>query len=115
MKARFVYETLDFERGGDPKRSLNIGKYRNYRKKISINTKEELIEALVPLLPLILDTDEIPEDIINGHGTKINQKYFNKILEYVNNYFIDYTVFVPCLFDKLKNMGFPDDNNSHDV
>jgi len=115
MRAQFVYENINFERGEDPKRSMGIGKYKNYRKKITINTKEELVETLLPLLPLILNTEEIPKDIINGHGTKINHKYFNEILEYVNNYFIDYTLFVPWLFTKLKDMGFPYDKESHDV
>ena len=116
MRAQFVYENINFERGEDPKRSMSIGKYRNYRKKITINTEEELIEALIQLLPLILDTKEIPKDIINGSTfEKINNKYFNKIRDYVLQYFIGYIYFVDPLFTKLKDMGFPYDKESHDV
>jgi len=98
---------MGFERGVEPKRSIGIGKYRNYRKKITINTKEELVETLIPLLPLILDTEEIPKDIINGPDTKIKHKYFIKIQDYIHRYFIGNTYFVYPLFNKLKDMGFP--------
>ena len=100
---------MGFKRGEDPKKPMRIGKYKNYLKNIPFSSEEEAIEILIPLLPLILDTEEIPKDIINGVGGEtINYKYFKKIIRYIRSYIsFGGGSFVFPLFYKLKDMGFP--------
>jgi len=106
MKAMFIYENMGFERVGENiYKNLSIGKYKNYEKNIIFNTREELIDTLIELIPLILDTKEIPKDIINQPGYFINSKYFDQIANYVEKYF-DEKVPLMDLEYKLEELGF---------
>jgi len=113
MKAQFVYETLDFKRGRDPKSTMGIGLYK---RKISPKSQEEVIEILYNLLPQILGTKEIPKDIFNkSKGWVFDRNYFNKIYHYIEEYIIfEKLDWVFSLRDKLLDRGYtkPDINEN---
>jgi hypothetical protein len=46
MKALFVYENIDFERGEDPKKSMGIGKWANKQEAAYNVLREEFIKEL---------------------------------------------------------------------
>ena len=81
MKAQFVYETLDFERGQDPKKAMDLGLIN---ADISNYTEKELINYIINVLPLLFkDYSEIiavqPNEFINYiAATKIDDFLRNK-------------------------------------
>ena len=104
MKAQLVSENLDFERGRDPKTILNIGVLN--MDKVFNNT-EDLIEWLIFILPILLDTKKIPEDIIEGKDDYIHDKYFDKIYKYINNKIKDFDWdIIPQLNKALRKLGY---------
>jgi hypothetical protein len=63
MKAKFIYEALDFERGMDPKESLSIGiegKLRNAFKKSSGLSYDEA--SISTVLHYIVMTSDLSEE-----------------------------------------------------
>ncbi len=53
MKARFVYESLEFERGNDPKKSMNIGK-----ASMPVNPNSKFAEITYTILVDDILTDD---------------------------------------------------------
>jgi hypothetical protein len=51
MRAKCVYENLDFERGKDPKKSIGIGKYRDFYGK----TEDQIASKIISDLEYFLD------------------------------------------------------------
>ena len=102
---------MNFERDINPLESMNIGLNRT-----KFNSIYEFAELLVIILPSILGTKEIPEDILVGSAA-INDLYFNQITNYIidkkitiNNNFWDYgfggeSLSIP-LAKKLEKNGF---------
>ncbi|MDD5649248.1 MAG: hypothetical protein PHF86_02340 [Candidatus Nanoarchaeia archaeon] len=114
MKAIIIKEVLNFERGKDPKKSMDIG----FFIKRDFNNSNEAIEWIYNHLSAILKTDKIPEDIIMGRERKIahgktylffKEKYLYKIGDYIDEYLtinnkkIDW---IELLWKKLSNSGF---------
>ena len=82
MKALTVNEILNFERGLDPIKSMGIGMDR----KKDFDTMEDLIKYLIYKIPDILETNEIPKDIIDQPGKIIrsqNPDYYSIIRNYL--------------------------------
>ena len=80
MKAKFIKESISFERGGDPKGILGIG----IHSPRIFTSREELADYLIIALPDIFG-GEIPKDILyKPGGGIIPWYYYNKI----NNFLI---------------------------
>lgn len=79
FKTFYDSQVNEFHKTGDIKSSLGIGEY--YQKDIVFPSAEEAANHIISLLPLILERESIPEDILGytGDGTIINTKYFLKI------------------------------------
>lgn len=114
MKAIIIKEVLNFERGIDPKKSMNVGLFI----KRDFNNLNEAIDWIYNHLSAILKIDKIPEDIIMGekrNTSKIHtylyfkEKYIYKIEDYIDKYLtindkkIDW---IELLWKKLSNAGF---------
>jgi len=110
MKAKFIYENINFERGVDPKRSLDIGRKRfdkYYKQKVSLENEEESTNLIYNLLPLILGKDEIPEDIFSRDlKFVLNKEYFSIIRRYVDEYIFPHSLWLDSLKAKLLGAGF---------
>lgn len=70
MKARFIYESLDFERGLDPKKSMSIG--RHWSK-----TKREIANEIIRRCESEL------EDVINNVHAKAKMKGYKNSFDYI--------------------------------
>jgi hypothetical protein len=114
MKTIIIREVLNFERGKDPKKSMDIG----FFIKRDFNNLNEAIEWIYNHLSAILKTDKIPEDIIMGEERKaahiktylyFKEKYIYEIEDYIDEYLtinnnkIDW---IELLWKKLSNVGF---------
>lgn len=75
-------ESLDFERGKDPKNSMEIGLYKNFE------SLEDGISYIISMIPNILGTKEIPKDIVFDEYSKnyFPADYYDKIREYSDRY-----------------------------
>jgi len=112
-KDEFLKESLNekFTEDSDPIKDMGIGMIQKALKtNTSYFTDEEYANWLVNLLPIILDTDEIPEDIL-GKVFTIDWKYFPKINEFINNKRINKSdrasrSWLYHLDIKLKKLGF---------
>lgn len=74
-------KTVNFERGENPLTSLGVGILNSTK---DINSSEELIDWIIQIIPILLKTKDIPEDIIGQEGSFINNKYFSTIADYVH-------------------------------
>jgi hypothetical protein len=81
MRAKLVFEK--FSEDGDPIVDMGIGVYthRNF------NNKEDFIDFLIKVIPIILGTDKIPENILHTDGGVINKKMFQTIQDHLYKYY----------------------------
>jgi len=109
---RLVRESISFERGRDPKRTLGIG--------IDPDNSEMLLDYVIRSLPTILGLETIPDDILGDRqGPYIDRKYSFKINEWLVRNFrrnfrhslpnelepIDWNIW-EGLHDRLRRMDF---------
>ena len=71
---------LEFHQTGDPLNSLNIGISNITEFKNVI----EFINYIISMIPSILGTDKIPDDIIKEKGLLMGDEYFKKICRFLN-------------------------------
>jgi hypothetical protein len=69
MRAKRVYEKLEFKRGVSPYRAMGIG--------IDPRNEVAYMEWLMSALPGILGTEEIPEDIIASENHWLADQYLD--------------------------------------
>ena len=110
MKIVRDYIVEKFTEDSDPIRDLGIGML--YKKR-NFNTDEEAVDFMIEILPYILKTEKIPDDIIypKGHSNAFNFKYFKEVAGYITLY-IDVLDKYPGnvfakLHHKLLEMGYP--------
>lgn len=116
MKAQFVYENIEFERGLEPRHAMNIGMFDNpsFLDRLNVN---EIADLLLKYLPIIIGEDEIPEDILMDTTYYLNRRYINIVQDFI----IDHHSQVnrqekivdilgknpfPLLRNKLRDLGF---------
>jgi hypothetical protein len=106
-----VRESISFQRGVDPKKTLGIGIFHPK----SFASTEEAVKYLIEILPDILKKDKIPNDIIQSDrnhrgdiGVWFSWKYYYLILDYMRKYMMDVSYTETCikLSDKLEKMGY---------
>ena len=108
MRAKFISEK--FEETTDPLKDMGIG-LLNFRG--NFDKIKDFQDYMIKVLPGILETDEIPEDIIyDSEYHYINDKYFYKIgnhiknrLKIVGENILDVS-WANFLFKRLKEIGF---------
>jgi hypothetical protein len=71
MKAKRVYENIDFQRGRDPKSSMGIG--------IDPKNQEQFIPFIIDRMPEILGVNRIPIDILGTRNQYLNPSYYTKV------------------------------------
>jgi hypothetical protein len=109
-----ISESYHFRRGLSPKAAMGTGT-RNM--KINFKNREEVINWTLNNLPLILETKEIPNDIIYPihHKNLFNEWYYSELDKYFrNNIKIDgvefsFEIIVSTLWKKLHDKGYPKD------
>ena len=93
---QIVRESIKFTRGLDPKRAMGIGIFTPR----PFYTIESAIKWLMPRIPFILNTSEIPEDIFymwqlprnkKTWEQKLNKDYSTTLQAYIDNYMINET------------------------
>ena len=72
-----------FKEQSDPIEDMGIGVYN---KKMNFKTSKEAMEFLISLIPAILNTDEIPSDILKQDGNWILPIYNDEIFKYYKNF-----------------------------
>ena len=106
-----INESLSFKRGEDPKEMLGIGVF----SPKSFNSIYEAVNYLIMVLPGILHTEKIPEDIVKidknaaGHTSVwFSWKYYKTIARYIEKYIINYENNDVCilLHDELIKKGY---------
>jgi hypothetical protein len=100
-------ESVSFERGQNPLKTMDIGILNQKKHFPSV---KKAMEWVADILPLILGTPEIPENIIKSKNF-INSRYLNKIHKYVEGKLSWNENIFPWewdfeLFDILKDRGF---------
>jgi hypothetical protein len=98
-----------FEKESDSIHDMGIG----INVKKDFNSNEEFVEFMFNILPFLLKTEKIPDDIIKGNGSYFNYKYFKKMHDYTTKYI---TIngdplgnrHFSALYDFLKHKGFKD-------
>jgi hypothetical protein len=80
MRARLIYEK--FTADSDPIHDLGIGVFSVHK----FESTKDIAKFLVIILPAILRTNEIPEDIILHKRYLMNPKYHDKMDAYLNTY-----------------------------
>lgn len=76
-----------FEQDSDPIQDLGIGIFQHR----TFETTDEMYDFLSEILPAILNTDSIPNDILNDpdyRGFFLHQKYADKIMKYSEKYLV---------------------------
>jgi hypothetical protein len=99
MRAKYVYESLDFERGRDPLKSMGLG--------ITPFNREAFIKYLANSIPKILGTESIPPDILGNESVQtINRKYIRPIQDFMDDLFkkLDIDFRFIGRFGQQKNM-----------
>jgi hypothetical protein len=79
QKRGFLKESLSFNRGGNPLRSMGLG--------IDPLDRKIFIPFLIRMIPEILGVPEIPKDILGESGYMIKRIYFIKIQKYIMDWF----------------------------
>ena len=104
---KLVKETISFERGKDPKEVLGIGNITDF------DSYESFLDYIIYKLPSILDTTDIPEDIIKDNECYILTKYFRELVDYLTKkniklQGISYTHYdwIQTLHNRLKELGY---------
>ena len=102
---RAIGESLSFQRGNDPKVILGIGN--------NFDSLDTFLNYLISEIPNILNSENIPEDIIQDNNHWINSKYFHDIIDFLdtkkikiqNITYLKYA-WIDLLNKKLSDMGF---------
>ncbi|HPI82808.1 MAG TPA: hypothetical protein PK122_06280, partial [Candidatus Paceibacterota bacterium] len=76
-----LFESLDFERGQDPKEAIGIG----WKSPKHFSSIKDAMKYVADHLPLILGKEEIPANIIKSKNF-INSRYEDDISEYIDEY-----------------------------
>jgi hypothetical protein len=76
MRAKYVYESLSFERGMDPKEALGLG--------VSPLNYKAYSRYFISKIPEILGTSSIPSDITEGRFVYFNWKYYSDIQNFIS-------------------------------
>jgi len=84
---KLVRESLnEFHQTGDPLGSLKIGGLEQFKDKVFTDANE-WADFIIEIMPLILGTSEIPDDILFAkRGYYINDNYWQKIADFLNYY-----------------------------
>jgi hypothetical protein len=85
MRARTVYESLDFERGIDPLKAMDIGAYKNPK---GLNA-EDIANLAIKYWKLIVGDDEIPENVLQTDSHYLREPAGSKITDYLIEYHPD--------------------------
>ena len=82
-----------FTEDSDPIRDMGIGAFK---RSINFTNKKDFYEWLLYVIPLILNTDSIPEDILKSkNGSAIKFSLFNEIYDYIKKYEITFEGLAP--------------------
>ena len=76
MRAKYVKESVNFERGKDPKEALGLG--------VSPLNYKAYSRYFISKIPEMLGTTEIPSDIIEGRFVYFNWKYYKTIQNFIS-------------------------------
>lgn len=88
MKAQFVSENMDFERGVDPKKTMGVGMLN---KDISDYNKKQLEDYFIDILPLLFpDVKDFRELLLNRADGYLNSKSTDIVFNFSENKLIDY-------------------------
>jgi hypothetical protein len=104
------YINEKFTEDSDPINDLGIGML--YKKR-NFETDEDAVDFMIEVLPYILKTEKIPDDVVypKGHSNAFNYKYFEKISNYITLYINVLDKFhvgvFSSLYTKLLQMGYP--------
>jgi len=89
---KIVRESLnEFHQTGDPLGSLKIGALEEMRGHV-FPSYDKLVNYILSILPLILGTTKIPDDILHSNNEKythdryINEQYWSKISDFLIDY-----------------------------
>lgn len=77
MRAKYIYENLDFQRGKDPKMTLGLGP--------SPDNQKAFINWVISKIPEMIGKEEIPKNIISNTNQYINDPYVYQISKYLND------------------------------
>jgi hypothetical protein len=118
---REIFDFIDeaFTADSDPIRDMGIG---IFKRKMNFTNQEELVDAILTLVPSILGTDKIPEDIINTDHNILLPHYYHTINLYLYKYFTynnklvseSNTEWCLALRQKLRDIGFEHPKSSID-
>jgi len=76
---RLVRESIDFERGGDRRTTIGLNP--------SPTDRENFVDYIIKMIPGILGTETIPEDIIINRNYWINPPYSREIGRWLSKKF----------------------------
>ncbi len=114
MRALKIFEK--FSEDSDPIEDLHIGIFQEQH----FDSPNQVVSFLISILPAILKTKEIPEDIITDDKFFINRKYKDDINSYIQKYIkLDKSRFESAypslisrkMYSRLSQMGFKDSVN----
>lgn len=80
MRAKTIFEK--FKEDSDPICDLGIGSFKH---NINFTSKKKLFNYIIKIIPNILKTKKIPDDILLGNSY-INNYYYYLIHNYINKY-----------------------------
>jgi hypothetical protein len=99
MKALKIFEK--FAEESDPIYDLGIG----FNTPMDFDSKSNLYQYLISIIPLILKTNEIPDYILNSQGY-INDRIYSEVQNYIDN-FITYQGGPEYSFEKNNTYQWP--------